>query len=218
MKTTKKPASPTTDGRADAPTRVKDAPQRRFDLELTARSLRGDPGAKAAFARSMLCIPRFLGKLDELRHRRLSDDQRRDLAQEIMMRVWRDRAAFTGRSKLDTWMYSYVRNAYRESVRNVGSYATRREDLGDDTSVMSVEDRTIDEVGLRLDGDLVREEAAKLPEEQRVVLEMKLGLDLSFSEIARDLGSNTSTVKTRYYRALSEVRKRVTGGPAHRPD
>ena len=209
MRTKKKVTSGATAELSDAPTGWKDPSQGQIDLELTVRSLQGDRDATSSFVDRMLCIPRFLGKLDELRQRRLGQDERRDLTQEITMRVWRDRAAFTGKSRLETWMYSYVRNAYLESAREEATYKGRREDLGDHPHALGVEDRTLERVASRLDADLVRTIAADLPEAQQQVLEMKLMDGLSFSEIAGAVGSNQNTIKARYYRSLRSIKSHL---------
>ena len=214
MKTKKKAALDATAESSDSPTVMKGPPEGLLDLELTARTLRGDRGATMSFVDRMLCIPRFLGKLDERRQHRLGDDRRRDLAQEVTLRVWRDRKAFTGQSKLETWMYSYVHNAYREMVRDEASYGGRREDFSDHPDALSVEDRTLEHVAQRIDSDLVREIAATLPQTHRSVVEMKLTAGLSFSEIARAIGSSPNTIKARYYRALRSIKAHLDAPPA----
>jgi RNA polymerase sigma factor (sigma-70 family) len=60
--------------------------------------------------------------------------------------------------------------------------------------------------------DLARRVAfavASLPEEQREVIVLKEYQGLTFLEIAEVLGMPTSTVKTRLYRGLSQLRERL---------
>jgi RNA polymerase sigma-70 factor (ECF subfamily) len=62
-------------------------------------------------------------------------------------------------------------------------------------------------------GDLSRTVAAavaSLPEEQREVIVLKEYQDLTFLEIAEALDVPVSTVKTRLYRGLTQLRQRLT--------
>jgi RNA polymerase sigma-70 factor (ECF subfamily) len=61
-------------------------------------------------------------------------------------------------------------------------------------------------------GDLSRSVAAavrSLPEEQREVIVLKEYQDLTFQEIAEALDVPVSTVKTRLYRGLTQLKQRL---------
>jgi len=74
------------------------------------------------------------------------------------------------------------------------------------------EDLLIDVVGLCVtvrNEDYVKAAIAALPEEQREVIVLKEYQELTFLEIAEILGEPISTVKTRLYRGLGQLREKL---------
>jgi len=138
-------------------------------------------------------------------------DEARDVSQEAFLKAYRALGTFKQEARFSSWLYQIAINATRDRLRR----RRRRTDL----SLDDVEER---EVSLRDAGpsaldliessDLSRVVAAAmaaLPEEQREVVILKEYEGLTFPEIAETLDVPLSTVKTRLYRGLSQLRVRL---------
>src|SRR6185295_5304827 len=138
-------------------------------------------------------------------------DEARDLSQEAFLKAYRALGTFKQEARFSSWLYQIAINATRDRLRR----RRRRTDL----SLDDVEER---EVSLRDAGpsaldliessDLSRVVAAAmaaLPEEQREVVILKEYEGLTFPEIAETLAVPLSTVKTRLYRGLGQLRVRL---------
>jgi RNA polymerase sigma-70 factor (ECF subfamily) len=139
-------------------------------------------------------------------------DEARDLSQEAFLKAYRALGAFKQEARFSSWLYQIAINATRDRLRR----RRRRNDL----SLDDVEERA--EAVLRDAGpsaldliesnDLSRVVAAAmaaLPEEQREVVILKEYEGLTFPEIAETLDVPLSTVKTRLYRGLGQLRVRL---------
>jgi RNA polymerase sigma factor (sigma-70 family) len=62
--------------------------------------------------------------------------------------------------------------------------------------------------------DRLQRAIGALPDEQREVLTLKIDGQLTFAEIAETIGSNTSTVASRYHYALKKLKTSVNGSAA----
>jgi len=139
-------------------------------------------------------------------------DEARDLSQEAFLKAYRALGTFKQEARFSSWLYQIAVNATRDRLRR----RRRRTDL----SLDDVEEKA--ENALRAGGpsaldlmessDLSRAVAAAmaaLPEEQREVVILKEYEGLTFPEIAETLDVPLSTVKTRLYRGLGQLRVRL---------
>jgi RNA polymerase sigma-70 factor (ECF subfamily) len=141
-----------------------------------------------------------------------SEDEARDLCQETFLKAYRALRHFKGEARFSSWLYQIALNLCRDRMRRrKGRTLVSLDELTPDarpapagwqpTALELVEGR-----------DLARRVAAavaSLPEEQREVIVLKEYQGLTFLEIAEVLGLPTSTVKTRLYRGLTQLRGRL---------
>jgi RNA polymerase sigma-70 factor, ECF subfamily len=140
-------------------------------------------------------------------------DEARDVSQEAFLKAYRALGTFKKEARFSSWLYQIALNATRDRLR-------RRRRHHSDLSLDDIEDRP--EAALRDAGptafeliessDLSRAVAdavAALPEEQREVVILKEYQGLTFPEIAETLDVPLSTVKTRLYRGLVQLRVRL---------
>jgi RNA polymerase sigma-70 factor (ECF subfamily) len=141
-----------------------------------------------------------------------SEDEARDLAQEAFLKAYRALPGFKGQAKFSSWLYQIALNLCRDRLRrrrgrpDVSLDALREEGAADSP------DRGPSPLELAQTWDLSRRVAdavAALPPEQREVLVLKEYQELTFAEIAEVLDIPLSTVKTRLYRGLDQVRRRL---------
>lgn len=134
-----------------------------------------------------------------------SKEEAEEILQEALTKIWRYAQSYdSSKARLYTWMVNITRNACIDQIRK----NDRRPQIQDvDSNVYesgaSVKTETpVDHIGLK-------EELAKLREEDRKVLELAYFYGFSQSEIAKKLNVPIGTVKTRARKALSELKTRL---------
>jgi RNA polymerase sigma-70 factor (ECF subfamily) len=140
-----------------------------------------------------------------------SEEEAFDATQEIFLRVWRGLAGFRGESKLSTWVFqiawNYLRGHHRRHGRHLSAVVDQSEEVVARTpdpapgpERRAVSSDLLDRVSAAMD---------ELPEHFRVVLWLRDGEDLSYSEIAQVLDLPIGTVRSRLARARSALKKAV---------
>jgi RNA polymerase sigma-70 factor (ECF subfamily) len=139
-------------------------------------------------------------------------DEARDLSQEAFLKAYRALGTFKQEARFSSWLYQIAINATRDRLRR----RRRRQDLSlddvEERSETSLRDAGPSALDLIESSDLSRVVAAAmaaLPEEQREVVILKEYEGLTFPEIAETLDVPLSTVKTRLYRGLGQLRVRL---------
>jgi RNA polymerase sigma-70 factor (ECF subfamily) len=140
------------------------------------------------------------------------EEDARDATQETFIAAYRNLKGFRGDAKVSSWLHRIAVNQCitrqrRARVRGESSLEGAEEDGAQFASdleaspAVSVEEREQTEA--------VRRAVNALPPELRSVVVMKEFEDLTFQEIADTLGVPLSTVKSRLYTALKQLRLRL---------
>ena len=140
-----------------------------------------------------------------------SEDEARDVAQEAFLRAYRGLAGFKQEARFSSWLYQIATNLCRDRLRRRKTRPQVSLEALEETGPVIVETRPGAHERL-LESDLaeaVRRAIHALPEEQRVVVILKEYQELTFLEIAQALDVPISTVKTRLYRGLVQLRLRL---------
>jgi RNA polymerase sigma-70 factor, ECF subfamily len=177
------------------------------DEELVEAFQQGD---RSAFD---ILVQRWERKIRSALYRLVgSHDEARDLAQEAFLKSYRALGSFKLEARFSSWLYQIALNAARDRLRR----RRTRHDVSLD-SLEETADRplgrpdpsALDLVESRDLSRLVAAAVAELPEEQREVVVLKEYQGLTFAEIAEALDVPLSTVKTRLYRGLGQLRLRL---------
>jgi RNA polymerase sigma-70 factor (ECF subfamily) len=138
-------------------------------------------------------------------------DDVRDLSQETLLKAYRGLGTFKKEARFSSWLYQIALNVCRDRMRRTRgkSYVSFDElsevgEAADDAGPSALE--------LIEARDLSRQVAAAvaaLPEEQREVVVLKEYQGLTFLEIAETLDVPLSTVTTRLYRGLGQLRQQL---------
>jgi RNA polymerase sigma-70 factor (ECF subfamily) len=153
-----------------------------------------------------------------------SGEEARDLAQETFLRAYRGLGSFKSEARFSSWLYQIALNLCRDRLRQRrGKTLVSIDDL-DPTTAARIDRSPAtaqDMVEAKDLGRIVALAMADLPAEQREVITLKEYQGLTFQEIADTLGVPVSTVKTRLYRGLVQMRERLerqgVGRPAPAP-
>jgi RNA polymerase sigma-70 factor (ECF subfamily) len=182
------------------------------DAELVRRFNAGDNGAFVEI------VTRYREKLLSIAHslvRNHADAD--DIAQETFIRAHRGLARFRGDSSLATWLHRIAFNL----ARNQYWYFFRRHrqtTLSLDRAFSGDNEATFSDLIASDEPSPVRQETnreflthvavcmEKLGTDQREILTLRNGLNLSYSDIARTLGIGVGTVKSRIARARESLR------------
>lgn len=140
-----------------------------------------------------------------------SEDEAREVAHETFIKAFRGLAGFKREARFSSWLYQIALNLCRDRLRRRRSRPTVSLDEMAEAGTQLVERRPgAHEQLVREDlASAVRRAIQALPEEQREVVILKEYEGLTFLEIAQALGTPVSTVKTRLYRGLGQLRLRL---------
>lgn len=136
----------------------------------------------------------------------------RDLSQEAFLKAYRGLGTFKKEARFSSWLYQIVLNVCRDRLRRKkGRRHVSLDELNEAGEFPAAlhAPSAIDMVESLDLSRVVAAAVAELPEDQREVIALKEYQGLTFVEIADVLQVPTSTVKTRLYRALSQLRRRL---------
>ena len=188
------------------------------DEELVEQFQQGDSSAFDALVRRwdrkvQGAIYRLVGPSEDVR----------DLSQETLLKAYRGLRTFKKEARFSSWLYQIALNVCRDRMRRGrGRSYVSFDELTDGGESPGEAGRSALE--LIESRDLSRQVAAAvaaLPVEQREVIVLKEYQGLTFVEIAEALDVPLSTVKTRLYRGLGQLRQQLMRqgirGPAPLP-
>jgi len=123
-----------------------------------------------------------------------------DLVQEVFLRILRYRETYQPGTPFRPWMYQIARNARMDHYRKAPRHETFEPDMvppvvPPDSAQQQQEDA------------LLHRALMQLSEDKREVLILARFQELKYTEIARLLGCELNTVKTRVHRALRDLRE-----------
>ncbi len=147
----------------------------------------------------------------------MREDEARDAAQETFVAAYKNLAKFRGEAKVSSWLH---RIAVNQCLTTKRRNKTRSEDFLDEETnehdrVFVASERhspsNTAEQGERL--LIVRNAVSSLPMDLKQVVLMKEFEEMTFQEIAETLELPLSTVKSRLYTALKQLRAKIERFP-----
>jgi len=132
-----------------------------------------------------------------------------DLSQDVFLRAYKGLRSFRGQSSLATWLYRIGVNVCLNRVSASGPADKMTEPIEERQYVDTRSESPADHL-LRAERDArVRAAIAELPRKQRATLILRVYHEMSHQEIADVLGSSVGAVKTNFFHALSNLKKRL---------
>lgn len=145
------------------------------------------------------------------------EDEARDAAQEAFIAAYRNLKNFRGDAKVSSWLH---RIAVNQCLTTKRRNKTRSENFLDEetnteekffVAPAQLSPARTTEQGERL--RLIRQAVGSLPEDLREVIVMKEFEEMTFQEISDTLRLPLSTVKSRVYTALKQLRMKLERTP-----
>jgi RNA polymerase sigma-70 factor, ECF subfamily len=128
-----------------------------------------------------------------------------DLAQETLVEAWRSLARFDGRCMFSTWLYGILRHRFLKGRRNQNAvWLSAPDALSQEQATAWLPDRYAE---ASEDAQRIRRAVASLPEEHRLVVELRFFAGAALDEIAAALDCPLGTVKSRLHHALEKLRQ-----------
>jgi RNA polymerase sigma-70 factor (ECF subfamily) len=140
-----------------------------------------------------------------------SEDEAREVAQEAFVKAYGALAGFKSEARFSSWLYQIALNLCRDRLRRRKTWATvSLDELEQNGPVLVARGPGAQEQLIQDDlASAVRRAIDGLSAEQREVVILKEYQGLTFLEIAQALDVPVSTVKTRLYRGLGQLRLRL---------
>lgn len=176
------------------------------DTQLIERTLGGETDA------FNMLVRRWERQIYGLTLRMLGqDDEARDATQETFLSAYRNLSKFRGEAKFSSWIYRIALNICNTKLRGRSRNMISLEEQYEVSGFELTADT--EDLGSNIQQEqvtrAVRRALQGLPADMRQVIIMKEYEGLKFAEIADILGIPLSTVKTRMYTGLAELRKRL---------
>lgn len=153
-----------------------------------------------------------------LRHLVGDAEEAEDLAQEVFLRVYRNRKRYHPRAKFSTWLYTIANNLALNAIRNrkrrsVVSLNLRDSGpLGPRPAERIAEDsqgQPTDHLAQKELAAVVQEALETLNERQRMAVVLNKFEDMNYAEIAEVMKLSTKAVKSLLSRARENLRARL---------
>lgn len=167
------------------------------DEKLIAHAVRGSAGAWLKLVR------RYERRLYNYALRMVGHpDDAADLMQEIFMGAYRNLPGYRGDGAFPAWLFRIASFRCTDYLRRRRQHDEFREGDG---AVLSPNDPEVSLLATHANREITAA-LARLPADQRHVVELKFFQGFTFEDIAGQLGVSPNTAKTRLYTALKTLR------------
>lgn len=141
-----------------------------------------------------------------------------ELMQETFLKIHRGRASYQRDLRVRPWVFTIASRVRRDELRR--RYRIK-EDCDEEGLAKAEEKQAMDLANQKGDASAdtmaqVRDALDRLPETQRVVLQLHRFEGMTFGEIAKVLGTSEVAVRGRAFRAYEQLRKDLSGLAASR--
>ncbi|NEQ49010.1 MAG: sigma-70 family RNA polymerase sigma factor [Leptolyngbya sp. SIO3F4] len=176
--------------------------QAKDEIELISRMVQGDQAALSQlydrYARVMYSLAfKILGSVEEAE----------EVVLDVFAKAWRTAARYdASRSRVDSWLFLMTRSRSLDRLRQ-RQRQTKVVEAATNTVQVSSSDMPDEALLISERRAVVAQALAKLPEEQRLVIELAYYKGFSQSEIAQQADLALGTVKTRIRLGLRKLKQ-----------
>jgi RNA polymerase sigma-70 factor (ECF subfamily) len=125
-----------------------------------------------------------------------------DLLQKAFVKAFTGLKSFERRSTFKTWLYQIAINL----AKNVYRDRARIEQVPIDNVVIRRNPRTIENLIMKENRQLLRQALAGLPEKQRITLMLRVQEEKKFEEIADIMECSLGTAKANFHHAVQKLK------------
>ena len=137
-----------------------------------------------------------------------------DLVQETWLRILERGHSYDGRSRFEPWLFTVARNLALDHMRKRQVFSLDSSDPleQDPATPVSPTPSPFEQAARTEDAQRIAHALQALPPVYREALVLRFQEDLSLLEMAHVTGASVSTVSSRIYRGLAELRAQMQGG------
>ena len=140
-----------------------------------------------------------------------NEDAAKDVVQELFIAIWNKADHISAKGNLGGYLYVAAQNSVLKIIRKGRLEIDYLESLSELAN--EIEDEQGSDYDVEILYTMIKQEIANLPDKMRTIFEMSRKGDLSYREIALELGISENTVRKQVSNALKIVRLNV-GKPA----
>ena len=164
---------------------------------MAQKAIQGCESARREFSIRMACVPKFLAVLNGRMGSPLADSDVEELSQETLLAIWRRLDSYAGRAALTSWVFRFCHLTLLSHLRSLGRKRSVQEPDDFLEGLTSRDEPNHEGLYRALEG---------ISSAERELISLKHFDNLGFDAIAQRLSTPTSTVKSRYYRAMERLR------------
>ena len=133
-----------------------------------------------------------------------------ELVQEVFLTLWTKRKTYKLDKPFRAWLYTIATNRCRSAFRGL-----KNKPLAslDDSTGISPESEDHSPMNVAVNSEnahIVSAAVANLPEQQKMVVTLRIWGGMSYAEIAASAGRTEATIRSHMHRALESLRKSLT--------
>lgn len=146
-------------------------------------------------------------------------EEAEDLTQEVFLHAFQAYDRFRGDAHVFTWLYRITVNLWKNRLKQLSREREHRWEILEETGEEEEESEPIEWEDTRLSpqrlleqkelAEAIQKAIDELPEEQRIVVVLRDIEGLSYQEIAEIVGCSIEAVKSRLFRARTNLRKKL---------
>ena len=183
------------------------------DLETVRKARAGDQAELAQLLERLERVPAIVRSLHGRLGGRLAPDELDDVAQEAVLQIWRKLDTYAGRSRLDSWIFGFVRNEVLRALARRRSRLTVAAATGPDDAAAGGE-AADPPAGPDEDAELLWKALGGLDDDSRRLLRLRFEEGWSFRRIGEASDLPLGTIRNRIYRSIEQLRERLRAGRA----
>jgi len=135
-----------------------------------------------------------------------SHEEVQELSQVVFMKIWENRATKNLDCSLEAYVFTIARNCVFDSLRQRVRKLLFEQQLIDNFNVSEDGDASLIDKDLKKHIDNL---ITHIPERRREIFKLRYEKDLSYKEIAKQLGITENTVKTQISHSLNYLREQL---------
>lgn len=172
------------------------------DNKLIALYLSGNEAALTSL------VERYQKEIYRFVYRHIGNEaDAQDVTQRVFVLLFLKAQQFQGKSTFKTWLYQIALNQCKNLYR---SNDRRKEVSTDDESIdCTMEDKKVDDIATFQRRKILKQAIQKLPEKQRLTMQLRVYHECTFVEIADIMASSVGTVKASYHQAVQSLTKKL---------
>jgi len=171
------------------------------DIELLSRYIDGDETALTEL------VHRYQRELYGFIYRHVGNQADcADITQKVFVNLFLKANQFSGKSTFKTWLYQIALNQCKNHFRSKDRRKIS-EDVEIDHLPLISEDSYIEDLETREEQGKLRNAVSRLPEKQRMTVQLRLYQECTFPEIAQIMSGSVGTAKAHYFQAIASLRK-----------